>query len=180
MFLNVCWSGVFTAQFSCYMAGALWNCCRLGACSVYTIQPCATVYSVTSCKATLIGCMCLAVTCTFGRMTVSFLCATAVTWGWFRDWNKSQHKKVALPTPHDALWQGKACAWTVLSSCFNSCLQRWGHWWDLWPHLFLCDITYIHTMVVLDKITWWSNILMSWDILKQEPYIVPFFFSSSF
>ena len=29
---------VLRAQFGCYMAGATWNCCRLGARSVYTIQ----------------------------------------------------------------------------------------------------------------------------------------------
>ena len=30
-------SGVLTALFGCYMAGATWNCCRLGARSLYTI-----------------------------------------------------------------------------------------------------------------------------------------------
>ena len=30
---------VVTELFSCYMAGAMWNCCRLSAHSVYTIQP---------------------------------------------------------------------------------------------------------------------------------------------
>ena len=33
----------YTALFGCYMAGATWNCCRLGAYSVYTIQPCTTL-----------------------------------------------------------------------------------------------------------------------------------------
>ena len=34
--------GVLTALFSCYMAGATRNCRRLGACSVYTTQPCTS------------------------------------------------------------------------------------------------------------------------------------------
>ena len=37
-FLNIHWSGVST--YSAGMAGATWNCSRLGASSVYTIQPC--------------------------------------------------------------------------------------------------------------------------------------------
>ena len=40
--INICWSGVLTGLFGYYMAGTTWNCCHLGACSVYTIQP---VYS---------------------------------------------------------------------------------------------------------------------------------------
>ena len=36
---NIHRSGVLTALFGCCMAGATWNCCRLGACSVYAIQP---------------------------------------------------------------------------------------------------------------------------------------------
>ena len=31
-----------TELFGCYMAGATWNCCRIGACFVYTIQPCTS------------------------------------------------------------------------------------------------------------------------------------------
>ena len=34
---------VVTALFSCYMAGATWNCCRLDASSMYTIQPCSSL-----------------------------------------------------------------------------------------------------------------------------------------
>ena len=36
---NIHGSGVLTAFFGCCMADATWNCCRLGASSVYTIQP---------------------------------------------------------------------------------------------------------------------------------------------
>ena len=43
-----------TALFVCYMAGATWNCCRLGARSVYVIQPDVPVDSVTLFEATLI------------------------------------------------------------------------------------------------------------------------------
>ena len=38
-------SGVLTALLSCYMAGATRSCCRLGARSVYTIQPCTSLQS---------------------------------------------------------------------------------------------------------------------------------------
>jgi len=43
--LNMHQSGVLTALFGCYMAGATWNCCHLGTCSVYTIQPCTSLQS---------------------------------------------------------------------------------------------------------------------------------------
>ena len=45
MFFNIHWHGAETliAQFGCYMAGAMWNCCNLHACSVYTIQPCTSL-----------------------------------------------------------------------------------------------------------------------------------------
>ena len=40
--LNIHRSRVITALFDRYMAGALWNCCRLRTRSVYTIQPCTS------------------------------------------------------------------------------------------------------------------------------------------
>ena len=42
-FLNIHQNGVLTTLFGCYMAGATWNCCRLGARSVYTMQPCTSL-----------------------------------------------------------------------------------------------------------------------------------------
>ena len=42
--MNVHRSGVLTAQLhNCYMAGTTWNCCRLGAKSMYTMQPCISL-----------------------------------------------------------------------------------------------------------------------------------------
>ena len=38
--LNIHRSGVLTPRFGCYIGGATWNCCCLGARSVYTTQPC--------------------------------------------------------------------------------------------------------------------------------------------
>ena len=38
-FLNIHQNGALIAPFGRYMANAMWNCCSLGACSVYTIQP---------------------------------------------------------------------------------------------------------------------------------------------
>ena len=40
IFLNIHKSDVVTVLFGCYMASAMWNCCCLSACSLYTIQPC--------------------------------------------------------------------------------------------------------------------------------------------
>ena len=37
-FFNSHRSGVLAVLFGCYMAGATWNCCRLGARSIYTIH----------------------------------------------------------------------------------------------------------------------------------------------
>ena len=34
---------VVTALFSCYMVGAMWNCCRLATSSVHTTQPCTSL-----------------------------------------------------------------------------------------------------------------------------------------
>ena len=42
-FFNIHQSGVLTALFCCYMAGSTWNCCRLSACSVYTIHQCTSL-----------------------------------------------------------------------------------------------------------------------------------------
>ena len=94
-FFNIHQSGVLTALFGCYMAGAKWSCCRLGARSLYTTgYPHAPVYSVTSCKATFLGCMCSAVTCHlhFWQNDREYFHSTAVTQGWNGYRNKSQHR----------------------------------------------------------------------------------------
>ena len=36
-------SGVLTELLGCYVAGATWNCCRFGACSVYTMKLCTSL-----------------------------------------------------------------------------------------------------------------------------------------
>ena len=61
---STCWipTEVVRALCGCYMAGATWNCCRLGAGSVYTTHNHAPVYSVTLFEATYIY-VCLAATC---------------------------------------------------------------------------------------------------------------------
>ena len=68
------------------MAGATWNCCRLG-----TFRTPHKVHA------------CLAVTCHlhFWQNNRDLLCDTAVTWGWKR-YNKSQHRKLWLFFQH---WQ---------------------------------------------------------------------------
>ena len=96
-FSNVHRSGVLTTLFSCYMAGATWNCCRLGAfCAHHTYSH--TLCHVTSYKNTKLPTylliqnhirrvhVCLAVTCHlhFWQNDRDLLRATAVT----REWNE--------------------------------------------------------------------------------------------
>ena len=82
-FFNIHGSGVLTVLFGCYMAGATWNCCYLGAFFVHQ----TTMYQVTSlhakpqtygAKPRTYG----AVTCHlhFWHNNLDLLHATAVTW----------------------------------------------------------------------------------------------------
>ena len=97
-FFNIHSSGVLTALFDCCMAGATWNCCRLGARVVYTVQPrtslqCLVIQS-------LIGRVhvCLAITCHlhFWQNDWDLLCAISVKLGWNGYWSKRQHRKLTL------------------------------------------------------------------------------------
>ena len=73
--LNVHWSGVFTALFGCYIAGALWNCCHLSICSMYTIQPCTMSHHFMQSHICRVHVLLYPATCTFDRMMGSFLTA---------------------------------------------------------------------------------------------------------
>ena len=83
-------SGVLTVLFGCCMAGATWNCCRLRASSVYTIQLCTSVQCHFIQNHIGRVHLCLAATCHlhFGKNDWDLLHATAVT----RSWNKYQNK----------------------------------------------------------------------------------------
>ena len=90
---------VVTALFICYMAGATWNFCRLGASSMYTMQPCISLqcHFIRShiCKVYVY----LAVTCHlhFQQNGRDLLRATdAVTRGWNGYRNTSQHRNLTL------------------------------------------------------------------------------------
>ena len=72
------------ALFDCYMAGVTWNCCNLGACSVYTIQPSTSSQCHFMQSHIRWVQRSLAVTC-----HLHLFCATVVTQGWNRYWNKS-------------------------------------------------------------------------------------------
>ena len=76
------------------MAGAIWNCSRLGASSVYTIQPCTTSLHAKPRKVY----ECLSVNCHlhFWQNDQGLLRATAVTRGWNGYRNKSQRRKSTL------------------------------------------------------------------------------------
>ena len=97
-FFNINRSDVLTALFDCYMAGATWNCCRVGARSVYVIQTCTSL-------------QCHFIRRDIDRMHVwlvvtyhlhiwqndrDLLRAPAVTRGWNGYRNKNQNRKLTL------------------------------------------------------------------------------------
>ena len=98
--MNIHRSGVPSALFGCYMAGATQNCCRLGAFCVHHTTGHAPSH-VTSCEATDIGRVhaCLAVTChlhfwqNYDRDLFTYFC---VNKGVERTPKKSQHRKLTL------------------------------------------------------------------------------------
>ena len=79
-FFNTHRNGVLTALFGCYMAGGAWNCCRLGARPMCTIQPCHFIKATQVVRIRVF----LAVTCHlhFWQNDRDHLRATAVTRGW--------------------------------------------------------------------------------------------------
>ena len=81
VFLNIHRSGVLTALFGCYIAGAMWNCCHLSAFCVHH----TTMHHVTSLHANYVCRMhvCLTVTCHhhFWQNDRDILCATVETRG---------------------------------------------------------------------------------------------------
>ena len=89
---------VATALFSCYMAGATWNCCRLGASSVYTIKPCTRLQCHFTGSHICRMHVCLDVTCHMYLWLNDWdlLRVFALTLGWNGYENKSQHGKLTL------------------------------------------------------------------------------------
>ena len=99
------------------------KCCRFGASSVYTIQPCARLqcHFIQS----HIVYACLAITCHlhFWQNDRDLLRATAVTLGWNGYRNKSQHRKLTLEKKTlPPLLQGFEPA------TFQSRVRRSNHW----------------------------------------------------
>ena len=91
-------SGLLTGLVGCDLIGATWNCCHLGACSVYTIRPRMSLQCHLM-QSHICGVhVCLAVTCHLHlwQNGQDLLCATGVTQGWKRYPNKSQHRKLTL------------------------------------------------------------------------------------
>ena len=74
------------------------KCCRFGASSVYTIQPCTTLQCrfIQSYIRKVHACLALTCHLHFWRNDRGLLHATAVTWGWNGHQNKSQHRKLIL------------------------------------------------------------------------------------
>ena len=115
------------------MAGATWNCCRLrlGASSVYTIQPCSIYMSLKVYAS-------LAVTCHlhFWQNDLDFLRATAVTRGWNGYRNKSQHRKSTLEKKIlPPLLQG------LEPATFQSRVRRSNYWAIPAPSLTPCRLS---------------------------------------
>ena len=103
-FHSVLWisTKVVAALFSCYMAGATRNYCRLDAGSVYTIPPCTSLQYSWFCVAVqshIRGMhVCLVVTCHlyFWQNDRNLLRATAVTRGWNGYRSKNEHRKLTF------------------------------------------------------------------------------------
>ena len=85
------------ALFSSYMAGATWNCCRLGASSVHLTTMHQFTVSLYS-KLQTLDAFVFSVSCHlhFWQYDRDLLCATAVTRKWNGYQNKSQHRKLTL------------------------------------------------------------------------------------
>ena len=90
--INIHGSGALIALFGCC------KCCRFGAGSVYTIEPCTRLqcHFIQSHIGRVY--VCLGVTCHlhFWQNDRDLVRATAVTRGWNGYWNKSQHRKLTL------------------------------------------------------------------------------------
>ena len=95
---NIHRSGVLITLICCCTTGAMWNCCRLSASSVYNIQPYTSLQCYFIQSHIGMAYVCLAVTCQlyFWWNDWDPLHAAAVTWGWNGYWNKSQHRKLTL------------------------------------------------------------------------------------
>ena len=89
---------VLTVLIGCCMAGAMWNCCHLRACSVYTIEQCGSLHCHFNQSNICRVHVCVTVTCHqhFWQNDRDLLHATVVTLGWDRHRNKSQHRKLTL------------------------------------------------------------------------------------
>ena len=91
-------SGVLTALFGCYMAGATWNCSRFGAHSLYAIQPCTSLqcHFIRSHIRRVHECLSANCHLRLWQNDLDRLPATAVTRGWNGYRFKSQHGKLTL------------------------------------------------------------------------------------
>ena len=99
--LNVHWNGIFTELFDCCIADSTRNCCHLGACFMYTIQPCSSLqchFIWSNIRRVHVWLVSLAETCHkyFWQNDWDFVCASVVTWVWNEHWNKRQHTKLTL------------------------------------------------------------------------------------
>ena len=130
--LNIHKSCVLTALFGRYMAGATWNRCRLGARSVYPMQPRNSLQSVFIRSRIRKVYVCLSVTCHlhFWQNDRDLLRATAVRQGWNGYQNTSQHRKLTpekkiippfLPVREQYLCEAKS---VVINPCTVNPVQN--------------------------------------------------------
>ena len=142
------------------MAGATWNCCHLGASSVYTIQPCHFMQSHI-----LKVYACLAVTCHlhFGQNDWDLLRVAAVTRGWNGYWNKSQRRKLTLEKKIlPPLLQG------FEPLTFQSWVRRSNHW--AIPHPLTQHSALVHTCaayIIFDHCSLILNLSFSCSVFKN-------------
>ena len=121
---------------ACYMAGATWNCCRLGARSVCTIQPCTRLQCSFIRRYTFRVHVCLAVICHlyFWQNDRHLLHATVVTRGWNGYQNKRQHRELTLrrnlscrDSNPEPFYHKSGCHWAKSVSNSNNCIGLWFH-----------------------------------------------------
>ena len=169
-----------TELFGCYTAGATWNCCWVGACSVYTTQPCTSLqwhFIRSHIHRTHV---CLAVTCHMHVLVEwpgYFTCYCGNTW-----WNgyRNQQRKLTL--------EKKIIPPLLLEldpETFDHEPRRSNHWAIPAPWLSgiyelpLSDTAWIHPYNLITHgrclLVWLNqNIICLYDLNKNIIYVTPF------
>ena len=158
--------------FGCYIAGITWNCCHVGTCSVYSIQPRTILHFLSKTQ-----CMCfLAVTChqNFWQNDWDVFHATAVTHRGGTDTEMSQHRRLTLEKkiPHCSCqelnpWHSNHVSGALLLSClcpqvaftiyvcvYRVCSNIWGSLTERTAMLSIVPSAGLKLLIVLGDTHW--------------------------